>query len=131
MLVALVGVRVWWAQAECAVWALCVVVLRMRSQSRHSERTVRTKCSATTLAFGAAYWRAQNPDSLAAEDLVEGEADRLLPEADRAVSTLATQYGYLQVFFNESDGTRTRDLRRDRPLRGTRRLATIAAQSLY
>jgi len=55
---------------------------------------VRTKRSATELAFGAADCRTQNPDSLAAEDLVEGEADRLLPEADRAVSILATQYAY-------------------------------------
>jgi hypothetical protein len=30
-----------------------------------------------------------------------------------------------------SDGTRTRDLRRDRPVRGSRRLPTIDAQSLY
>jgi hypothetical protein len=33
--------------------------------------------------------------------------------------------------FSGSDGTRTRDLRRDRPVRGSRRLATIDALSLY
>jgi hypothetical protein len=32
---------------------------------------------------------------------------------------------------NGSDRTRTRDLRRDRPVRGLRRLATIDAESLY
>src|SRR6266511_2956974 len=36
----------------------------------------------------------------------------------------------LQGFYG-SDGTRTRDLRRDRHVRGRRRLATIDAQSLY
>jgi hypothetical protein len=36
----------------------------------------------------------------------------------------------LQGFYG-SDGTRTRDLGRDRPVRGSRRLATIDAQSLY
>jgi hypothetical protein len=30
-----------------------------------------------------------------------------------------------------SDGTRTRDLRRDRPVRGSRRFTTIDAESLY
>ena len=33
--------------------------------------------------------------------------------------------------FGRSDGTRTRDLRRDRPLRGSQRLTTMNAQSLY
>jgi hypothetical protein len=37
----------------------------------------------------------------------------------------------LQDVFYGSDGTRTRDLRRDRPVRGSRRLATMDAQSLY
>src|SRR6266536_1848338 len=37
---------------------------------------------------------------------------------------------YLQVFY-ESDGTRTRDLRRDRPLQRSPRLTMIDAQSLY
>src|SRR6266540_2036704 len=42
-----------------------------------------------------------------------------------------TKEGNLQDVFYGSDGTRTRDLRRDRPLLGTRRLATMDAQSLY
>jgi hypothetical protein len=32
------------------------------------------------------------------------------------LSTQATQYAYLQAFCSGSDGTRTRDLRRDRPV---------------
>src|SRR5919197_2905845 len=37
----------------------------------------------------------------------------------------------LQDVFYGSDGTRTRDLRRDKPVRGSRRLTTIDAESLY
>src|ERR671930_668754 len=37
----------------------------------------------------------------------------------------------LQDVFYGSDGTRTRDLRRDRPVRGSRRLTTMGAESLY
>jgi hypothetical protein len=43
----------------------------------------------------------------------------------------ATKDAILQAVFYGSDGTRTRDLRRDRPLRGSRRLATMDAESLY
>src|SRR6266511_3813761 len=43
----------------------------------------------------------------------------------------ATKDADLQDVFYGSDGTRTRDLRRDRPVRGSRRLATMPAQSLY
>jgi hypothetical protein len=42
----------------------------------------------------------------------------------------ATRHADLQGF-NGSDGTRTRDLRRDRHVPGKQRLATIDAQSLY
>src|SRR3989442_13489630 len=70
----------------------------MRSQSRHSERTVRTKRSATAWP-SCADWRAQNPDALAAEDLVERagvlavavadqEADLLLGEEEAEVARL-------------------------------------------
>jgi hypothetical protein len=41
-----------------------------------------------------------------------------------------TKLSDLQVFYG-SDGTRTRDLRRDRLVPEKRRLATIDAQSLY
>src|SRR5919201_4103894 len=37
----------------------------------------------------------------------------------------------LQDVFYGSDGTRTRDLRRDRPVRGSLRLTTMHAESLY
>ena len=47
-------------------------------------------------------------------------------------ATQTTQHACLQGKQRDgSDGTRTRDLRRDRPVRGSRRLTTIDAESLY
>src|SRR6266508_6000208 len=73
--------------------------LRISSQSRHSERTVRTKRSAIAFAFGARTLRLHDPDAFAAEDLVEGaavltvavadqEADALLREVEAEVARL-------------------------------------------
>jgi hypothetical protein len=48
---------------------------------------------------------------------------RLRPAGQQKDANLQVCYG--------SDGTRTRDLRRDRPVRGSRRLTTMDAESLY
>src|SRR6266545_6492469 len=57
--------------------------LRISSQSRHSERTVRTKRSAIAFAFGARTLRLHDPDAFAAEDLVEGAAVLAIAVADQ------------------------------------------------
>jgi hypothetical protein len=59
-------------------------------------------------------------------------AARLLPDIASSAPNKATEDADLQGKRRDgSDGTRTRDLRRDRPVRGSRRLATMDAQSLY
>jgi hypothetical protein len=58
-------------------------------------------------------------------------AARLLPEIPVYVPTETTEDVNLQVKRRDgSDGTRTRDLRRDRPSRAQRRLATSSSERL-
>src|SRR5262249_8109131 len=47
------------------------------------------------------------------------------------VSNLATQHANLQGFLDGSDGTRTRDLRRDRPSRAQRRPTTNPSERAH
>jgi hypothetical protein len=75
------------------------VAARISSQARHCARTMRTNRSATAFAVGAPERRAQNPDLLAAEDLIERagvlavavtdqEADLSLGEEEAEVASL-------------------------------------------
>jgi hypothetical protein len=60
-----------------------------------------------------------------------GSARELTGSRRSLAPMLATKDADLQGIFSGSDGTRTRDLRRDRPVRGSRRWTTMGAESLY
>src|SRR6266542_6299546 len=53
------------------------------------------------------------------------------PRREAAIERATETTAFAGYSRDGSDGTRTRDLRRDRPVRRSRRLTTMDAQSLY